>query len=94
MSTASSQGQHRPQVQRRAHGVRVAVDAVEGDARPDQIAGLGRQAFAVATLAEGIALRKAGVRGTVLILGYTNTPSKCSTLAPPRTKTMHQGWRI
>ena len=29
------------------------------------------RSFAVATLAEGIALRKAGVRGTVLILGYT-----------------------
>ena len=31
----------------------------------------GVRSFAVATLAEGIALRKAGVRGTVLILGYT-----------------------
>lgn len=31
----------------------------------------GVRAFAVACLAEGIALRKAGVRGTILILGYT-----------------------
>jgi len=35
---------------------------------------LGRQgvhAFAVACLSEGVALRKAGIRGTILILGYT-----------------------
>ena len=31
----------------------------------------GVRAFAVACLTEGIALRKAGVRGTILILGYT-----------------------
>lgn len=31
----------------------------------------GVHAFAVACLGEGIALRKAGVRGTILILGYT-----------------------
>ena len=31
----------------------------------------GVRAFAVACLAEGIRLRKAGVRGTILILGYT-----------------------
>lgn len=31
----------------------------------------GVRAFAVACLAEGIALRKAGIRGTILILGYT-----------------------
>ena len=32
----------------------------------------GVRAFAVACLAEGIALRKAGIRGTILILGYTS----------------------
>lgn len=32
----------------------------------------GVNAFAVACLAEGIALRKAGVHGTILILGYTD----------------------
>ena len=31
----------------------------------------GIRAFAVACLSEGIALRKAGIRGTILILGYT-----------------------
>lgn len=31
----------------------------------------GTKAFAVACLSEGIALRKAGIRGTILILGYT-----------------------
>lgn len=31
----------------------------------------GTHAFAVACLSEGIALRKAGIRGTILILGYT-----------------------
>lgn len=31
----------------------------------------GVNAFAVACLAEGIRLRKAGIRGTILILGYT-----------------------
>ena len=31
----------------------------------------GVRAFAVACLAEGIALRRAGIRGTILILGYT-----------------------
>ena len=31
----------------------------------------GVRAFAVACLTEGIALRKAGIRGTILILGYT-----------------------
>lgn len=31
----------------------------------------GVSAFAVATMSEGISLRKAGVRGTVLVLGYT-----------------------
>lgn len=32
----------------------------------------GTHAFAVACLAEGIALRKAGIRGVILILGYTD----------------------
>ena len=32
----------------------------------------GVRAFAVACLSEGVALRKAGVRGTILILGYTS----------------------
>lgn len=31
----------------------------------------GVNAFAVATMSEGISLRKAGVRGTILVLGYT-----------------------
>lgn len=31
----------------------------------------GVRAFAVATLAEGIALRKSGLRGSILVLGYT-----------------------
>lgn len=33
---------------------------------------IGVEAFAVATTEEGIALRKAGIRGTILILGYTD----------------------
>ena len=37
----------------------------------------GVRAFAVACLAEGIALRRAGIRGTILILGWTDP-----TLAP------------
>lgn len=36
----------------------------------------GVRAFAVATLEEGVALRKAGVRGEILILGYT--PAACA----------------
>lgn len=36
----------------------------------------GVRAFAVATLEEGIQLRKAGVRGEILILGYT--PAACA----------------
>lgn len=39
----------------------------------------GVRAFAVASLAEGIALRRAGVRGTVLVLGYT-PPEEARTL--------------
>lgn len=38
----------------------------------------GVRAFAVATLAEGIALRRRGIRGEVLILGYTNPGDACS----------------
>ena len=33
---------------------------------------MGVSAFAVATVEEGIALREAGVRGEILILGYTD----------------------
>lgn len=40
----------------------------------------GIRAFAVACLTEGIALRRAGVRGTVLILGYT-APEEAPLLA-------------
>ena len=39
----------------------------------------GVRAYAVATLAEGIALRRAGVRGTVLILGWTD-PAEAARL--------------
>ncbi|SHI22732.1 alanine racemase [Sporobacter termitidis DSM 10068] len=39
----------------------------------------GVRAFAVATLSEGIALRRGGVRGEVLVLGYT-LPSEASFL--------------
>ncbi len=37
-----------------------------------RLQGEGVRAFAVACLSEGIALRKAGVRGTILILGWTD----------------------
>jgi serine/alanine racemase len=40
---------------------------------------VGIHAFAVATLAEGIHLRKNGIKGTILILGYTN-PKDASCL--------------
>ena len=40
----------------------------------------GVRAFAVACLAEGIALRRAGIRGTILILGYT-PPEEAPLLA-------------
>ena len=40
----------------------------------------GVRAFAVACLAEGIALRRAGIRGTILILGYT-APAEAPLLA-------------
>ncbi|MGI6029440.1 MAG: serine racemase VanT catalytic subunit [Candidatus Heteroscillospira sp.] len=40
----------------------------------------GIRAFAVACLAEGIALRKAGIRGTILVLGYT-APEEAPLLA-------------
>ena len=33
---------------------------------------MGIKAFAVATIEEGIQLRKNGIRGEILILGYTN----------------------
>lgn len=42
------------------------------------------RAFAVATLAEGIALRRAAVRGTILILGYT----------PPTEADLLIRWRL
>ena len=44
----------------------------------------GVRAFAVACLAEGIALRKAGIRGTILILGYT----------PPEEVPLLRRWRL
>lgn len=44
----------------------------------------GVRAFAVACLAEGIALRKGGVRGTILILGYT----------PPEAAPLLRRWRL
>ena len=34
-------------------------------------AGAGADAFAVATAAEGVRLRRGGVRGTILVLGYS-----------------------
>ncbi len=40
----------------------------------------GTRAFAVACLSEGIALRRAGVRGTILVLGYT-APGEVPLLA-------------
>lgn len=33
--------------------------------------GAGADAFAVATAAEGVRLRRGGVRGTILVLGYS-----------------------
>ena len=44
----------------------------------------GVRAFGVACLREGIALRRAGVRGTILILGYT----------PPREAPLLRRWRL
>ena len=44
----------------------------------------GVRTFAVACLSEGIALRKARVRGTILILGYT----------PPETVPLLRRWRL
>ena len=44
----------------------------------------GVKAFAVACLSEGIALRKAGIRGTILILGYT----------PPKEAPLLRRWRL
>lgn len=44
----------------------------------------GIHAFAAANLSEGIALRKAGMRGTVLILGYT----------PPQDAPLLRQWRL
>lgn len=44
----------------------------------------GVRAFAVATLEEGIALRRAAVRGTILILGYT----------PPEEADLLVRWRL
>lgn len=44
----------------------------------------GVRAFGVACLAEGIALRKAGVLGTILILGYT----------PPREVPLLRHWHL
>lgn len=44
----------------------------------------GTRAFAVACLAEGIALRKAGTRGVILVLGYT----------PPKQAALLRRWRL
>ena len=44
----------------------------------------GIRAYAVACLAEGIALRKAGIRGTILILGWT----------PPEQAPLLARWRL
>lgn len=44
----------------------------------------GVRAFAVACLAEGVALRRAGIRGTILILGYT----------PPQDAPLLRRWRL
>ncbi len=44
----------------------------------------GVRAFAVACLAEGVALRKGGIRGTILILGYT----------PPEAVPLLRRWRL
>lgn len=44
----------------------------------------GIRAFAVACLSEGIALRKAGIRGTILISGYT----------PPAEAALLHRWRL
>ncbi|MCI8857303.1 MAG: serine racemase VanT catalytic subunit [Clostridiaceae bacterium] len=44
----------------------------------------GVRAFAVACLTEGIALRKAGIRGEILILGYT----------PPEEAALLRRWRL
>ena len=44
----------------------------------------GVRAFAVASLSEGISLRKHGVRGTILILGYT----------PPREVPLLRRWHL
>lgn len=38
---------------------------------------IGVRAFAVATLQEGIALRKAGIQGEILIMGYTPPQDAC-----------------
>ncbi len=51
----------------------------------------GTRAFAVACLSEGVALRKAGIRGTILILGYTS-PEDAPLLARWRlTQTVADG---
>lgn len=44
----------------------------------------GVRAFAVACLSEGIALRKAGIRGEILIVGYT----------PPEESALLRRWRL
>ena len=44
-------------------------------------AGAGADAFAVATAAEGVRLRRGGVRGTILILGYSG-PELASPAGP------------
>lgn len=44
----------------------------------------GVKAFGVACLSEGIALRKAGIRGTILILGYTD----------PKEAVLLRRWRL
>ena len=44
----------------------------------------GVRAFAAACLSEGIALRRAGIRGTILILGYT----------PPEQAPLLRRWRL
>lgn len=50
--------------------------------------GLGIRAFAVATLSEGIELRKSGVRGLILILGFTSQEDMDKVLQYQLTQTV------
>ena len=58
----------------------------EGIAR--QLEKLGVTAFAVATIDEGIALRQAGVRSEILILGYTDPHRACELSGFDLTQTI------